>query len=67
MQMKFLRGILGKPRKDKIRNTLIEEELKVEEIKNDIQSLDKKYWQHCCHMMMVSLRAASFVYMNKNC
>ena len=24
-------------------------------------------WQHCCHMLMVSSRAASFVDMNKDC
>ena len=27
----------------------------------------KKYCQYCCHMTMVSLRAASFVDMNKDC
>ena len=35
--MKFFRGILGKTRKDKIRNTVIRDELKVEGIKNDIE------------------------------
>ena len=28
---------------------------------------DEKYWQHCCYMIMVSSRAASFVNMNKDC
>ena len=32
----------------------------------NIQRLDKKYQQHCCHMKMVSSRAASFVYMNED-
>ena len=32
-----------------------------------IGGLDKKQWQHCCHMTMVSLRAACFVDMNKDC
>ena len=31
-----------------------------------LKMLDKKYWQHCCHMMMVSLRAVSFVDTNKD-
>ena len=35
--MKFLSGILGKTRKDKIRNTVIRDELKEEEIKNDVE------------------------------
>ena len=34
-KMKFFRGILGKIRK-KIRNTVIRDELKVEEIKNNV-------------------------------
>ena len=38
VERKFLRGILkNKTRKKKIRNTIIRDELKVEEIKNDIE------------------------------
>ena len=40
MEMKFLRQILGKTGKDKIRNTVIRDELKVEEIKNDIEKIN---------------------------
>ncbi|PSN47211.1 hypothetical protein C0J52_07881 [Blattella germanica] len=36
MKMKFLRGILGNTRRDEIRNTVIREELKIEEIQRDI-------------------------------
>jgi uncharacterized Fe-S cluster-containing protein len=34
MEIKFLRGILGKTRRDKIRNDDIREQLKVDEIKH---------------------------------
>ena len=33
----------------------------------NMQRLDKKSWQHCCHITMVSARAASFMDMNKDC
>ena len=37
MEMSFLRGILRKTRKDKIRNTVIRDELKAKEIKYGIK------------------------------
>ena len=33
----------------------------------ELQRLDEKYWQHCCHMTTASSKAASFVDMNKDC
>jgi hypothetical protein len=36
--MKFLRAIVGKTRRDRIRNTYIRGELKMEEIQNQIET-----------------------------
>ncbi|PSN52199.1 hypothetical protein C0J52_06104 [Blattella germanica] len=50
MEMKFLRGILGKTRRDKTRNTVIREELKIEEIKRDIEKTRLQCYGHIVHM-----------------
>ncbi|PSN33761.1 hypothetical protein C0J52_21677 [Blattella germanica] len=44
MEKKFLRGILGKTIRDKIRNTVIREELKIEEIKRDYNGKPRTRW-----------------------
>jgi hypothetical protein len=46
MEMKFLRGILGKTRRDKIRNNDIREQLKVYEIKHDMERNRLKWYGH---------------------
>ena len=46
MEIKFLIGILGKTRRDKIRNTVIREELKIEEIKRDIEKIRLQWYGH---------------------
>jgi hypothetical protein len=40
MEMKFLREIIGKTRRDRIRNDDIREQLKVDNIKIDIEKPD---------------------------
>jgi hypothetical protein len=40
MEMKFLRDIIGKTRRDRIRNDDIREQLKVDDIKTDIEKTD---------------------------
>ncbi|PSN48044.1 hypothetical protein C0J52_09106 [Blattella germanica] len=50
MEMKFLKGIFGKTRKNKIRNTVIREELKIEEIKRDIEKTRLQWYGHVMHM-----------------
>jgi hypothetical protein len=46
MGMKYLREILGKTRRDKIRNDDIREQLKVDDIKNDIERNRLKWYGH---------------------
>jgi hypothetical protein len=50
MEMKFLRGILGKTRRDKIRNNDIREQLKVDDIKHDTERNRLKWYGHVMHM-----------------
>jgi hypothetical protein len=45
MEMKFLRGILGKTRRDKIRND-IRKQLKVDDIKHDMERNRLKLYSH---------------------
>jgi hypothetical protein len=61
VEMKFLRGMVGKTMRNRIRNTYIREELKMEEIQNQIKrsrfrwlghvtrmdehSMPKRYWK----------------------
>jgi hypothetical protein len=51
MEMKFLREILGKTRREKIRNDDIREQLKVDDIKNDIE---RKRLKWCGHVMRMA-------------
>jgi hypothetical protein len=46
MEMKFLKGILRKTRKDKIRNNNIREQLKVDSIKHNMESNRVKWYGH---------------------
>ena len=46
MEIMFLRGILEKARRDNIRNTFIIEELKIEEIKRDIEKIRLQWYGH---------------------
>jgi hypothetical protein len=46
MEMKFLREILGKTRSDKIRNNDIREQLKVDDIKHDMERNRLKWYGH---------------------
>jgi hypothetical protein len=50
MEIKFLRGILGKTRRDKIRNNDIREQLKVDEIKHDMERNRLKWYGHVMRM-----------------
>jgi hypothetical protein len=50
MEMKFLRGILGKTRRDKIRNNDIREQLKVDDIKHDMKRKRLKWYGHAMRM-----------------
>jgi hypothetical protein len=50
MEMKFLRGILGKTRRDKIRNDDIREQLKVDNIKHDMERKRLKWYGHVMRM-----------------
>jgi hypothetical protein len=50
MEMKFLREILGKTRRDKIRNDDIREQLKVDDIKNYIERNRLKWYGHVMRM-----------------
>jgi uncharacterized Fe-S cluster-containing protein len=50
MEMKFLRGILSKTRRDKIRNNDIREQLKVDDIKHDMErNKTKMVWSRHAH------------------
>jgi hypothetical protein len=46
MEMKFMRGILGKTRRDKIRNNDIREQLKVDDIKQVMERKRLKLYGH---------------------
>jgi hypothetical protein len=46
MEMKFLREIIGKTRRDRIRNDDIREQLKVEDIKIDIEKNRLRWYGH---------------------
>jgi hypothetical protein len=50
MEMKFLRGILGKTRRDKVRNNDIREQLKVDDIKHDMGRNRLKWYGHVMRM-----------------
>jgi hypothetical protein len=50
MEMKFLRGILGKTRRDKIKNNNIREQLKVDDIKHDMERNRLKWYGHFMRM-----------------
>jgi hypothetical protein len=50
MEMKFLREILGKTRRDKIRNDDIREQQKVDDIKNDTERNRLKWYGHVMRM-----------------
>ena len=50
MEMKFMRGILEKTRRDKIRNTVISEDLKIQEIKRDIENIRLQWYGHVMRM-----------------
>jgi hypothetical protein len=50
MEMKFLRGILGKARRDKIKNNNIREQLKVDDIKHDMERNRLKWYGHVMRM-----------------
>jgi hypothetical protein len=50
MEMKFLREILGKTRRDKIKNDDIREQLKADDIKNDIERIRLKWYGHVMRM-----------------
>jgi hypothetical protein len=50
MEMKFLREIIGKTRRDRIRNDDIREQLKVDNIKTDIEKEQTKVvWSRHAH------------------
>jgi hypothetical protein len=49
MEMIFLRGILGKIRRDKVRND-IREQLKVDDTKHDMEKYILKWYDHVMHM-----------------
>jgi hypothetical protein len=50
MEMKFLRQIIGKTRRDRIRNDDIREQLKVDNIKINIEKKQTKVvWSHHAH------------------
>jgi hypothetical protein len=46
MEMKFLREIMGKTRRDRIRNDDIREQLKVDDIKTDIEKNRLRWYGH---------------------
>jgi hypothetical protein len=50
MEMKFLREILGKTRRHKIKNDDIREQLKVDDIKYDIERNRLKWYGHVMRM-----------------
>jgi uncharacterized Fe-S cluster-containing protein len=50
MEMKFLRGILGKTRRDKVRNNDVREQLKVDDIKHDMERNRLKWYGHVMHV-----------------
>jgi stalled ribosome rescue protein Dom34 len=50
MEMKFLREILGKTRRDKVKNDDIREQLKVDDIKYDIERNRLKWYGHVMRM-----------------
>jgi hypothetical protein len=49
-EMKFMTGILGKTRRDKIRNKDIREQLKVDDIKHDMERKKLKWYGHIMRM-----------------
>jgi hypothetical protein len=50
MEIKLLTGILGKTRRDKIRNKDIREQLKVHDIKHDMERNRLKWYGHVMRM-----------------
>jgi hypothetical protein len=50
MEMKFLREIIGKTRRDRIRNDDIREQLKVDNIKIDIEKNRLRWYGHVMRM-----------------
>jgi hypothetical protein len=50
MEMKFLREIIGKTRRDRIRNDDIREQLKVDDIKTDIEKNRLRWYGHVMRM-----------------
>jgi hypothetical protein len=50
MEMKFLRGILGKTRRNKIRNDDISKQLKVDDINHDMKRNKLKWYGHVMSM-----------------
>jgi hypothetical protein len=47
--MKLLRGIMGKPRRDRVRNMYINGELKIEEVQNQIKRSGVRWFRHNKH------------------
>jgi hypothetical protein len=50
MEMKFLREIIGKTRTDRIRNDNIREQLKVDDIKTDIEKNRLRWYGYVMRM-----------------
>jgi hypothetical protein len=48
--MKFLRGTVGKTRRDRIRNTYIRGQLKMEQIQNQIEESRLRWFGHVKRM-----------------
>jgi hypothetical protein len=49
-EMKFLMGTVGRTRRDRIRNRYIREEIKMEEIHNQIESSGLRWFGHVKRM-----------------